>query len=165
MPHTTLRSASGFTLLETIVATGILVMLLAGVAQLFVLSSRLTDNSGRRSSAAFAAQTKMESLLARAFTYSSEGDPITDPAIEPSPPGSLVESIEGFEESLDADGHIIPADEATAAVFVRRWAVTPLDDLTPEAFVIEVCVFRAPAEDVPVTAAESCLATVKARQP
>jgi type II secretory pathway pseudopilin PulG len=165
MQHPTLRSATGFTLLETIVATGLLVTALAGLAQLFILSSRLTAHSGSRSSAAFAAQSKMEALLSRAFTYTADGDPVTDPALEPSPPDTLSEDVDGFAEALDADGQVIFADEADAGMYVRRWAITPLDDLTPEAFVIEVCVFRSPAAQVPVSGAESCLATIRSRQP
>ena len=164
MQPPTHRCSSGFTLLETVVATGILVTALAGLAQLFILSSRLTAHAGLRSAAAFAAQSKMESLLSNALTYNADGDPVTDPALEPSPPDALSEDVEGYFENLDGDGEVVAADDAAAAVYVRRWSVTLLDDLIPEALAIDVCVFRAPAGSA-ASSAESCLSTIRARQP
>lgn len=165
MQHHAPRSSSGFTLLETIVATAILVTALAGLAQLFILSSRLTAHAGRQSGAAFAAQSKLEWLLSSAFMYNADGDPVTDPALEPSPPEALANDVDGYFEHLDGDGQVIFADESDAGVYVRRWAITALDDAIPEALVIEVCVFRAPAVDTAVSGAESCLSTIRARQP
>jgi type II secretory pathway pseudopilin PulG len=55
-------SERGFTLFETIVATGILVTALAGVAQLFVLGTHLTRQAGASGRALVAAQDKLESL-------------------------------------------------------------------------------------------------------
>ena len=57
-------SARGFTLLETIVATGILVTALAGIAQLFILSTQLTRRASASGVALLAAQDKLESLRA-----------------------------------------------------------------------------------------------------
>ena len=64
-----LASARGFTLFETLVATGILVTALAGVAQLFVLGTHLTRGAGASGIALVAAQDKLESLRGLAFAY------------------------------------------------------------------------------------------------
>jgi prepilin-type N-terminal cleavage/methylation domain-containing protein len=45
MGMSSLASPRGFTLFETLVATGILVTALAGIAQLFILSTHLTRQS------------------------------------------------------------------------------------------------------------------------
>jgi type II secretory pathway pseudopilin PulG len=159
------RSASGFTLLETLIATSVLVTVLAGVAQLFVLSVRFAGSSGRRGLALTAAQAKIEDLRSRRLGYDAAGDPVTDPVLTPSPPGALSSDADGYSDALDANGEVISADEERAGTFARRWAITRVDDLVPEALVIEVCVFREPAGDAPLAAAEACLSTIRVRQP
>ena len=99
-----LSSARGFTLFETLVATGILVTALAGVAQLFVLGSHLTRQAGASGIALVAAQDKLESLRGQAFTYDPAGLAATDAALEPSPPSSLSEDIDPYVDWLDDYG-------------------------------------------------------------
>jgi len=163
MRVTTDHPRNGFTLLETLVATGILVTALAGIAQLFVLSARFTRMSGTQGLALVAAQAKLEMLRSLPLAYGPTGDSITDPALEPSPPSSLREDTEGYVEPLDESGRAV--DEDGDVAFIRRWAVTPIDHREPQAVVIEVCVFRAPAEGLAPVSAEACLATIRSRQP
>jgi len=153
-------SPRGFTLFETLIATGILVTALAGVAQLFVLSTRLTRAAGTSGLALVAAQDKLESLRGLAYAYGDAGQSITAPALQPSPPYSLAEDVAPYVDALDASANPVASEEGAA--YVRRWRVTPIDQATPAAVVIEVCVFKAPAAD---RGAEACLATVRARQP
>lgn len=157
------RSTDGFTLLETLVATSILVTALAGIAQLFVLGVRVTRQSGSHGTALVAAQAKIETLRALVLTYGPAGDMVTDPALEVSPASSLREDTAGYVDALDANGRVVH-DEGGVA-FTRRWAIAPIDSREPRAVVIEVCVFRAPADGVSPVAAEACLATVRSRQP
>ncbi len=156
-------NAQGFTLLETLIATGILVTALAGIAQLFVLTARTTRDSGSYGVALVAAQAKLEALRSRQLAYGAAGDLLTDPALEASPSQSLLEDTADYVDALDETGGVVP-DEAAAA-FTRRWAITPIDRHEPRAVVIEVCVFRAPASGVTPVAAEACLATIRSRQP
>jgi type II secretory pathway pseudopilin PulG len=165
MEHNDARSASGFTLIETVIATGLFVTLVAGLAELFVLTARFTGNSNRRGQAVMAAQAKIEDLRARHFGYDAEGNPITDPVLAPSPPDTLHGDVTGYYEALDSDAEVIPAGDAPTGTFARRWAIAPLDAITPDALVIEVCVFRQPATGVPLTAAEVCVSTIRSRQP
>ena len=159
------RSHSGFTLIETVIATSLFVTVLAGLAGLFVLSDRFARDSNRRSQATMAAQAKIEDLRARRFAYDAVGDPVTDPVLAPSPPGTLYGDVEGYFEVLDADAAVIHVGEQGVGTFSRRWAISPLDALTPGAVVIEVCVFREPATNVPPAAADVCVSTIRARQP
>ena len=153
-----LSSTRGFTLLETLVATGILVTTLAGVAQLFALGSHLTRQAGASGAALIAAQQRLELLRGQAFTYDPSGLAATDPALEPSPESSLDEDTDPYVDWLDADGE--PTDNADDVVLSRRWRVTSLGATTPDAIAIEVCVFRFDAR-----AAEACLSTIRTRQP
>ena len=153
-----LNSVRGFTLFETLVATSILVTALAGVAQLFVLGSHLTRQAGASGAALLAAQDKLELLRGQAFTYDPSGLAVTNEALEPSPESSLDEDVDPYVDWLDADGDT--TEDAEAAVIARRWRVTSLGATTPDAIAIEVCVFRFGANG-----ADSCLSTVRTRQP
>ena len=94
-------SERGFTLLETLVATSILVTTLAGVAQLFILGTHLTRQAGASGRALVAAQDKLESLRGQAFTYDPGGAPVTAPALQPSPPTTLAGDTEPYVDWLD----------------------------------------------------------------
>ena len=159
------RSTSGFTLLETLIATSVLVTVLAGIAQLLIFSTQFAGNSGRRGLAVLAAQAKIEDLRARRFGFDAEGDPVSDPVLAPSPPDTLSGDVEGYSEALDSNADMISVDDKRPGTFSRRWAITPLDGMSPEAVVIEVCVFREPADQAPLAAAEACLSTIRVRQP
>ena len=156
-------SARGFTLFETVVSTGILVTALAGIAQLFVLSTHLTRRANASGMALVAAQDKLESLRGLAFAYGSAGESITAPALQPSPPSSLDEDVEANVDWLDTTGQA--SDTAGGAAFVRRWQVATVNALQPDAIAIEVCVFKAPVGDADSRAADACLSTVRTRQP
>jgi len=159
-----LRNIDGFTLLETLIATGVLVTALAGIAQLFVLTARTTRESGSHGVALVAAQAKLETLRSLELAYGPAGETLTDPALEASPSQSLLEDTADYVDALDATGAVVVEDEAETA-FTRRWAITPIDHDEPQAAVIEVCVFRSPADGLTPVAAEACLATIRSRQP
>jgi len=159
-------SHDGFTLIETVVATGILVTALAGIAQLLALSVRSTRDAGSQSAALMAAQDKVEVLRALAFTYDAAGAPVTAPELAVRNSLSLEEDTAEAVDFVDAHGAIvIDEDESNGAVFTRRWRITPLDAFVPDAIVIEVCVFHSPADGLGPVASEACLGTVRARQP
>jgi len=156
----------GFTLLETVVATGILVTALAGIAQLLALSVRTTRDAGSQAAALTAAEDKIEALRALALTFDPVGAPVTDPGLALRSSVSLDQDTVGLVDHVDAAGVVVDADlDDSGAVFTRRWRLTPIDLFVPEALVIEVCVFRWPSGDLPLRAAEACLATVRVRQP
>ncbi|HWI19687.1 MAG TPA: type II secretion system protein [Vicinamibacterales bacterium] len=155
-------SARGFTLFETLVATGILVTALAGVAQLFVLGSQLARKSTATGVALLAAQNKLESLQGLTFGFDPNGNAETAPGLEPSPDRSLNENTDSCFEWLDSSGET--QEEADGAAFVRRWRIARLED-SSDAITIEVCVFAAPAGERDASSADACLSTIRARQP
>ena len=155
-------SARGFTLVETLVATGVLVTALAGLAQLFALSVRFTRESAQSGAALVAAQDKIEWLRALPFSYDASGAPRTDPRLAPSPATSLSENIDGYADWIDDAGNVVTE---AAASYVRRWRITTIAADEPAAIAIEVCVFGAPAMNRGPGNAESCLALARVRQP
>ncbi len=159
-------SHDGFTLLETVVATGVLVTALAGIAQLFALSVQSTRHTGTQGGALLAAQDKIEALRSLTFGYGPLGEPITDPGFTSSGSLSLWNDTTGLVDYLSADGALVDlGDAGHGAVFTRRWQVIPIDQFVPEANAIEVCVFRWPADGLTPREADACVATVRVRQP
>jgi type II secretory pathway pseudopilin PulG len=155
-------SARGFTLFETLVATSILVTALACIAQIFVLSMRLTRGASASGSALVTAQEKLEALRGLAFTYDHGGAPVTAPGLVPSLSTSLDEDIEGDVDWVDDSAEA--GDHPEGAAFVRRWRVSALDG-SADAVAIEVCVFTAQAPAVSHLSAEVCLSAIRTRQP
>jgi type II secretory pathway pseudopilin PulG len=157
-----IASPRGFTLLETIVATGVLVTALAGLAQLFILGTQLTRQANMAGAALISAQSKLEMLGSLAFGYDAAGAAVTDSLLQPSPASALDENARPYVDWVDKTGQSHDSDRG--AVFVRRWRVKAVDG-TPESVAIEVCVFQAPAHDVAARSAEACLSTIRTRQP
>jgi len=143
----------------------VFVTVVAGLGELFVLSARFTIDAQRRGQAAIAAQTKIEDLRSRLFGYDAAGDPITDSVLAPSPEGTLRAEVEGYFDALDSNAEVLHAGDRGPGMFSRRWSIAPLDTLVPDALAIEVCVFREPAREAALAAADLCLSTIRARQP
>ena len=153
----------GFTLVETLVATSLLVTLIAGLAQLFALSDRFTRDSVQFGVALSGAQDKLEALRALRFGYHEGGEVVTHPRLSASPPGSLSEDVEGCVDWLDASGAVLHNLEG--AQYVRRWRIAAIAADEPEAIAIDVCVFRMGSANHDPHHADACLATVRVRQP
>jgi prepilin-type N-terminal cleavage/methylation domain-containing protein len=158
-----IASPRGFTLLETLVATGILVTALAGLAQLFILSTHLTRQANMAGAALVAAQSQLEVLGSLAFGYDAAGGAVTDPLLQPSPASSLDENAGPYVDWVDKTGQ--SHDSGRDTIFVRRWRVTPVDEGIPDSIAIEVCAFRMPAQGVAARSADACLSTIRTRQP
>ena len=157
-----LTSARGFTLVETLVATSILITALAGIAQLFVLGMHLTRGASASGGALIAAQQKLEGLRALAFTYDDGGTAVTAAELATSPATSLDEDIDGNVDWVDDDAQ--SSDRPEGAAFVRRWRVSSIDG-SADALAIEVCVFKPPPTAAGHLSAEACLSAIRTRQP
>ena len=140
-------SAGGFTLLETLIATGIVVTAVAGLAQLVAFSAGLTLASTESAVALAAAQQKLEALRALEYGFDEAGVATGDPRLAPA----------RYVDWLDASG--VEVEEVDAA-FVRRWQITTIDATEPSLIGIAVCVVDARAR-IP----DACLATLRTRQP
>jgi prepilin-type N-terminal cleavage/methylation domain-containing protein len=113
-------SSRGFSLVEVLVATTILVIGVAALAQLFVLAISANARARTATVAVLLAQQKVEQLEAA-------GDGLTG-----SPPDALTRNASGFWDSTGG--------------FLRRWSVEPLPEDSERTFVVQVVVSRARVE-------------------
>lgn len=153
----------GFTLVETLIATGVLVTAIAGLAQLFALSVRFTRDTVQFGVALAAAQDKLEALRALRFAYDEGGEIVTDARLTASPVTSLSEDVAGYVDWLDASGAALAS--APGAEYVRRWRITAVAADQPEVIAIDVCVFNIFSANRDPHHADACLAGVRVRQP
>jgi Tfp pilus assembly protein PilV len=150
---------AGFSLIDALVAMAIVVTGVAAVAQLFVLAAHGMAGARAITVASVLAAQKLEELRSVAYTLAPDGSAVTDPALVPSPPGSLAENTPGFVEHLDAAGRVVGADAAppSQSVYVRRWSVEPLP-ASMDPLLIRVVVLRTGRR-----ALDASLASVRAR--
>jgi Tfp pilus assembly protein PilV len=115
------QSARGFSIIEAIVAAGLVAAALGSLTQLAVTSRRATTTASARSTAALLAVDKMEELRSGA-----------------SPPASPIDALDrdanGFTDRLGS--------------FTRRWSVQALPANAAGAVVLQVRVLAAPSIDV-----------------
>jgi prepilin-type N-terminal cleavage/methylation domain-containing protein len=108
--------ADGFSLIEVLVATAILIASMAGVARLFTISIDRRDAAAVATVASILAEQKLEELRDVAAIAS------------PSPDNSLDVDIPPYGDLVDAQG--VSATDAAARqpsrVFRRRWSITSL---------------------------------------
>jgi prepilin-type N-terminal cleavage/methylation domain-containing protein len=154
-------SQSGFSLLEVIVATSLLTVAVASLAQLFVISVHANASARATTYASVLAQEKMEQLRGLTWGFDSLGLPQTDTTtdvsveperalegrgLSPSPTGAgtLGVNSDGYCDFLDGSGRWL-AGGATApagTMFVRRWSVEPLPTNPNNTIVLQVLVMR-----------------------
>lgn len=112
------KSEGGFSLIEVLIATGVLVTGVAAVLQLFIIATRATVDARDATYATVLAFQKIEELRAAPF---------------PQPGGAT--------EHLSARGALI-VDGTGGALYDRRWTVAPLPAQPADTVVITVLVSR-----------------------
>jgi type II secretory pathway pseudopilin PulG len=139
----------GFSLIETIVAAGIVAGAFAALAQMFALSIA-RNNAARDGSAAMVlAGQKMEQL--RGLVW----------GIDLHEGGDLGSSAPGFADYVDQAGNLLGAEGSIprGTVYVRRWSVIAMAS-RPDVLVLQVLVSRPP----PASAADAArLITLRSR--
>jgi prepilin-type N-terminal cleavage/methylation domain-containing protein len=159
----TLESLSrtrGFTLVEVLVATTILVVGVAMLASLSTMATHANIAARTTTRASLLATQKMEQLRALTWGYDARGQPISDtttdltvfpPAtgsgvgLSTAPAGALSRNTAGYCDFLDAAGTPLGGGTTVPvhSEFVRRWSVDPLPSNPANARVIQVLVLRA----------------------
>ena len=151
------RSEAGFSLVETIVATGLLAGAVAALGQMFAIS--VADNTSARTGtfAAVLAEQKMEQLRGLTWGFDILGLPLSDMStdlaqpvqapdggrgLQPSPTDSLRRNVDGYVDYLDQFGRIIGGGSTVPdrAVYIRRWSVEPLPTNPNNTLVLQVLV-------------------------
>ena len=153
----------GTTLVEALVAAGLLITIVSGIAYLIVQAHRFAVRAGQMTVAVVAASARLERLRAIPWEYNLAGMERDAPALAMSPPGSLDRDVDGFHETLDASGDAVEGTAEATAAYVRRWAIGPAREGGERARTLEVCVFEWPAANSapPLT----FLASARTRQP
>ena len=153
------NAESGFSLIEVMVASGLLVTALVTLAQLFVISTRSNLGSHNTTYAAVLAEQKLEELRALAWGYDTQGLPLSDtttntavspetPAggtgLSPSPSTALQSNTAGYVDYVDQFGNKLGtgANPPGKAIYTRRWSITPLPTNPNNTLVLQVLVTR-----------------------
>ena len=136
----TRRHESGFSLLEALVAIAVIAAALAAVAQVVVAATRATRTARAVTVSVMAAREKLEWLRGHTWAFGPRGEPLGDPPLALSPPGALMQDVDGYFEVLDARGRVVApsAGAPPAHVFVRRWSIEPLPGSHSDALVVQV---------------------------
>lgn len=167
-------NSRGFSLIEVVVAMGLLTMVSLGVAQLFAASTRVNIIARSQTSTTMLAEQKMEQIrsLTWGFDTDGEGLPVSDTTsdltaypstqngsgLNPSPADSLERNSTGFVDFVDAGGAWVGTGDTPpgTAVYIRRWSIQPLPTNPNNTLVIQVLV-------TPITNEMSRLATSNPR--
>jgi len=152
-------SESGFSLIETLVATGLLATAVVTLAQLFAVSTRSNLGSRNTTYAAVLAEQKMEELRALTWGFDTSGLPVTDittdttanpetpvggTGLAPSPTTALNENTLGWVDYVDGFGNKLGGGTTppAGAIWTRRWSVMPLPTNPNNTIIIQVLVTR-----------------------
>jgi type II secretory pathway pseudopilin PulG len=150
------RGEGGFSLLEAVVAAGIMAGALAALGQLFAISVANNHSARNGSYATVLAEQKMEQLRGLTWGFDTLGLPNTDSTtdtaaavenptgtgLSPSPGGTLTSNIAGYVDYVDRFGNMLGGGETIPprAVYVRRWSVELLPQSPNNTLVLQVLV-------------------------
>jgi hypothetical protein len=150
---------AGFSLIEALVAMLIIAPAMIGAAGLVTIAARAVRDARMESTAVVLASQKLEQLRTLEWNADDSGsggspasdrttDLTRDPAVgggrglSASPAGALATNVAGFVDYLDGAGAWVGTGPMPPprAVFIRRWAVTPLPADPADALVLQVLV-------------------------
>ena len=135
-----LAGAGGFSLIEVMVASGVLAGAVLSAAQLFAAATAVTVDARTAGEGALLAWQKVEQLRSLAFTVDDAAQPLTDistdtasdpersfggTGLSPSPPSALHRDTPGYVDYLDAHGRLLGGgvQPPGGARYRRRWAI------------------------------------------
>ena len=147
-------SEAGQALVETLVASAVIVTLAAGAAQVAAMTAASIRTGGAQGMALFLAAQKMEQLASLAWTYDTllqrVSDATTSLAVDPPAPGGpgllasgpIAGAGTGHTDYVDRDGAWIGSGSSPPAgtAFVRRWSITPIAWAPNDTLLLEVAV-------------------------
>ncbi|MBM3771681.1 MAG: hypothetical protein FJW27_10445 [Acidimicrobiia bacterium] len=136
-------------------ALTLLVLVVFGLAQLFMYAARAAQQGRTLTTASVLASQKLDQLRSLAFRYDVAGVRVTDTTsdtsrvpesptggrgLAPSALAALEANTPGYCDFLDATGRVLGTGSAppSDAAFVRRWALVPLSDDPQDSLLIHV---------------------------
>ena len=140
-------------------ATTVLAIGIAALAQLFVVSARANFSAKVATTASVLAQQKMEQLRGLTWGFDLVGLPLSDYAtnisiaqempsggvgLTPSPADSLENNVDGYCDFLDRYGVSLGGGETppSGTAYVRRWSIEPLPSNPGNTLILQVLVMR-----------------------
>lgn len=148
----------GFSLVEVVIAMGLLTVVSLGVAQLFAASTYANLVAHGQTSTVAMASQKMEQIrsLTWGFDLEGQGLPVSDTTtnlaayphtsdgtgLNPTPSNALDENVSGCVDYLDVNGSWVGTGltPPPGAAYVRRWSIVPLPTNPNNTLVIRVMV-------------------------
>jgi type II secretory pathway pseudopilin PulG len=157
--HVFTGSDNGFSLLETVVAAGIMATALVALGQMVAISVANNLSARTRTYAAVLAEQKMEQLRGLMWGYDALALPLSDTStntalpsesptggagLAPSPADALTSNIAGYVDYVDRFGNIIGGGATAPAntVYVRRWSIEPLPSNPGNTLILQVVVSK-----------------------
>ncbi len=159
------KGRAGFTLIEVVIALGLMVTLSIGVAQLFAMAVRAGIAAREQTSTTILAAAKLEQLRSLTWAYDASSptpQPRSDSTanlsldvpddsgmgLMPSPAGTLTSNIPPYVDYLDEQGRWLGngVTPPRGAIFIRRWAVQPLPESPARTLILSVLVTTVAAE-------------------
>jgi prepilin-type N-terminal cleavage/methylation domain-containing protein len=161
MRHSTNQASDGFTLIEVLISVAIFVTIAVGMAQLVSIATATLRSSREQTTAVILAAAKMDQLRSLAWAFEppvpaelpvARTDVTTNvshpsfgndgPGLQVSPTGTLAANVPPYVDYLDESGSWVGngAEPPASAVFVRRWAVVPLESDPDRTLVLQVLV-------------------------
>jgi type II secretory pathway pseudopilin PulG len=153
------KSEAGFSIVEVLVATGLLASALVALAQLFAIATTTNANARSSTITMILAEQKIEQLRGLQYTFDRVGLPVQDTetdlavypplatggkGLSPHTDNTLQVNTDGYVDYLDpygrtlGGGTVIPEDTA----FIRRWSVEPLPTNPNNVIILQVLVTR-----------------------
>ena len=151
---------SGFSLAETIIATGIMAASIAGLGQLFAVSVMSNRTARNTTFATVLATQKMEQLRSLTYGFDTLALPLTDTSsnlatnplsptggkgLSPSPTGAIRANTDGYVDYLDVYGKTVGTGGTTipnGTTYIRRWSIEPLPTNPNNVIILQVLVTR-----------------------
>jgi prepilin-type N-terminal cleavage/methylation domain-containing protein len=154
--HQDVRKDRGFTLIEVLIALGIVSSIVAGVAVLFGVAIKASQGARVQAATVALAVQKLEELRALTWSVDAAGTRITDVTTDlstsppttggnglaASPSGTIDANTAGYVDYLDKDGRWVGTGSRPPpqAVFIRRWNIDPLAAAPDDVLVLQVLV-------------------------
>lgn len=155
----------GFTLIEVLIASALVVSVIGGLAQL-AAKGVAQSQAARTSGGALAlAQGKLEELRASPWSYDPGGGLVSDPALAESPADALSADRDGWCDAADEFGRPLARTDVGRAVYRRRWFVGRFDAADPDTLVLKVCVQSVTSALAASGQPDACVSSVLARKP
>ena len=128
-----MKTENGFSLIETVIALGVLAVVAAGILPLGIIATKTTENQGHLTARSTEyAQDKLEQLLALAY-----GDSISDTRVFPAAANggsgltvggstNTAAPVAAYVDYLDINGNVLAAAGGAPAnwFYMRAWQVT-----------------------------------------